>query len=264
MASYGAKSPMFAPFDGAEPQKSAPVYQAGVILGKLVSCGVTPNTSEGKLPADNSTAEYLSLVVDEDVALETDDLILLNSLILFGAHMSGNDLVFSRGDIGPYGGYAFYHTAMRNGVAKHIGHFFPKVRASRGAKTYNTLGDTIEFGTTQIPMKALFTNAGAIEVESEPFDNETDAYAWCAAKLGVDEYYAVNVQVQGETVNKYVDYVGMCFLPAGEDFTLQITGYSTVVAAYNNGADIKTAITGGSGSYSIQNIAANHEIAIIF
>ena len=55
--------------------------------------------------------------------------------------------IFKRGDVAPYGGYAFYHTAMRGGQQVHIGHFFPKVRAARGAKTYNTRGKTIEFGT---------------------------------------------------------------------------------------------------------------------
>lgn len=264
MANYGAKSPMFAPFAGAEPQSSAPVYGTGVIIGKLVSCGITPNTAEGKLPADNTIAEYLSLVTDEDVALETDDLILANSLILFGAHMKGNDIVYRQGDVSPYGGYAFYHTAMRNGIAYHIGHFFPKVRATRGAKTYNTRGDTIEFGTTQIPMKALFTNAGDIEEESEAFTTEEAAYAWCASKLGIGTYYCVDVQIQGETSSKYVDYVGKCFLPAGEDFALQITGYASVTAAYDNGADVASTITGGTGTYTIADIAANHEIAIIF
>lgn len=264
MANYGAKSPMFAPFDGQEPQAAAPTYQMGVVIGKLVSCGITPNQAEGKLPADNSIAEYLSLVTDEDVALETDDLILAKALVLFGAHMDGNDLVYRQGDVAPYGGFAFYHTAMRNGIAYHIGHFFPKVRATRGPKTFNTRGDTIEFGTTQIPMKALFTNVGDIEIESEAFTNEDDAYAWCAAKLGIGEYYCVDVQVQGETSAKYVDYAGKTFLPAGADFSLQITGHADVAAAYDNGAAVTSGITGGTGTYTIAAIAANHEIAIIF
>jgi len=264
MANYGAKSPMFAPFKGEEPLDAAPEYQTGVIVGKLVSCVTTPNSVEGKLPADNAIAEYLSLIADEDIALETDDLILQNSLVLFGAKMKGNDLVYGRTDIPPYGGYAFFHTAMRQGIEKHIGHFFPKVRASRGAKTYNTRGDTIEFGTTQISMKALFTNTGDIEEESEPFATENEAYAWCASKLGIGSYHCIDVQVQGETDDKYVDYVGKSFLPAGGDFALQITGYDSVAAAYDNGADITTTITGGTGTYTISAVDADHNIVIVF
>ena len=126
MANYGAKSSIFAPFQGVEPAAADPTYGAGIIIGKLVSCVVTPNNAEGDLPADNSTAEYLSEITDEDIALETDDLILQNSLILYGAHMRGNDIVFKRGDVAPYGGYAFYHTAMRGGQQVHIQKFFDK------------------------------------------------------------------------------------------------------------------------------------------
>ncbi|HMM30668.1 MAG TPA: hypothetical protein PKB13_02705 [Clostridia bacterium] len=264
MAHYGAKSPMFAPFAGGEPANSAPTYAAGIIIGKLVGCNVTPNSAEGKLPADNITAEYLSQTKDEDIALETDDLILQNALRLYGAKMDGNDLAYTQGDVAPYGGFAFYHTAMRNGVVSHIGHFFPKVRATRGAKQFKSRGDNIEFGTTQIPMKAIYPNFGTIELESEPFATEEAAYAWCASKLGISAYHVVNVQVQGETSTKYTDYTGKVFLPAGEDFALQITGFASIVAAYDNGVDVKTIITGGTGTYTVENIAADHDIVVVF
>lgn len=264
MANYGAKSPMFAPFVGKEPTNAPPVYGAGITIGKLVSCNVTPNTAEGKLPADNSIAEYLAEVVDQDIALETDDLILQNSLVLYGAKMVGNDLSYSRDNVPPYGGYAFFHTAMRQGVQEHIGHFYPKVRANRGAKVYTTRGDTIEFGTTQIAMKSLFTNMGEIERESEPFPTEEEAYAWCASKLNIKDYHVVNVQVQGDTDEKYVDYDGKTFLPAGGEFVLQISGYGSVAAAYDNGVDITSAITGGTGEYTISSVDASHNIVIVF
>ena len=264
MANYGAKSPIFAPFQGVEPAAADPTYGAGIIIGKLVSCVVTPNNAEGDLPADNSTAEYLSEITDEDIALETDDLILQNSLILYGAHMRGNDIVFKRGDVAPYGGYAFYHTAMRAGQQVHIGHFFPKVRAARGAKTYNTRGKTIEFGITSISMKAMFTNTDNIEIESEPFTNESDAYAWCAGKLGIATYYTIDVQAQNKSASKYVDCEGKCFVPAGNTFELLITGYDSVSAAYDNGVDKKSAITGGTGTYTLANVAENHDIVVIF
>ena len=56
MANYGAKSPIFAPFQGVEPAAADPTYGAGIIIGKLVSCVVTPNNAEGDLPADADCA----------------------------------------------------------------------------------------------------------------------------------------------------------------------------------------------------------------
>ena len=171
--------------------------------------------------------------------------------------------IFKRGDVAPYGGYAFYHTAMRGGQQVHIGHFFPKVRAARGAKTYNTRGKTIEFDTTSISVKAMFTNTDNIEIDSEPFTNESGAYAWCAGKLGIATYYTIDVQAQNKSASKYVDCEGKCFVPAGT-FELLITGYESVSAAYDNGVDKKSAITGGTGTYTLANVAENHDIGVIF
>lgn len=264
MANYGAKSPLFAPFAGVEPTETEPEYAPGVTIAKLVSCGVTPNYAEGKLAADNMTAEYVKEIIDEDIALETDDLVLEKALTLYGAQMDGNDLKYTQADNAPLGGYAFYHTAMLNGQKLHIGHFYPKVRASRGARTFATKGDTITFGTSAISMKAMFTNMGTIEVESEPFANEADAYAWCASRVGVGTFHSIDVSVQGATAEKYVDHVGKVFLPAGEDFALNITGYADVSAAFDNAVDITADIASGTGTYTLTGVAEDHDIVIIF
>lgn len=264
MATYGAKSPLFSPFSGSEPASADPVYGTGVVLGKLVSCSITPNFAEGSLNADNILAEYVKEQTDSDIALETDDLILANSALLLGASISGNDLVYSQTDMPPLGGFGFYHTARRSGTTVHIGHFFPKVRASRNARTFNTKGSNITFGTTSIGMKAMFTNSGKIEVESEAFPTEEAAYAWVADKLGVGTYHCVNVTAQGTGTGKSTDITGKMFLPAGEDFVLHITGYTSVTKAYDNAVDVTATITGGTGTYTVEKIDADHEIAIIF
>ena len=263
MASYGAKSPLWAKI-ASEPEGAAPTYESGTALGKLVSCGVTPNYAEGSLYADNALAEYAREVTDEDLALETDDLIVVKAAALFGATIVNNDLIYKEGDTPPLGGFGFYHTAMRAGVKYHIGHFFPKVRATRNARTFQTKNNSITFGTNSVAMKAMFANNREIERESEAFTSEDSAYGWVAQKLGVSSWYCVNVMAQGETTGKSVDMKGRIFLPAGEDFTLTITGYASVVAAYDNGTDKKTAITGGSGTYTVSDIAADHEIVIVF
>ena len=54
------------------------------------------------------------------------------------------DFVFSEASTARAALYNAYEKWRGNA---DIGHFFPKVRAARGAKTYNTRGKTIEFGT---------------------------------------------------------------------------------------------------------------------
>lgn len=260
MANYGAKSPLFAPFVGAEPSKAPPEYGTGITIGKLVSCGVTPNSSEGRLDADNMLAEYVKEITDEDIALETDDLLIDKAVMIYGAEMRNGDLVYTQGDTPPLGGYAFYHTAKRNGVTYHIGHFFPKVRAARGAKTFSTKGQNITFGTSSISMKAMFTNTGDIEMESDAFTSEDAAFAWCAGKVGLGEYYTVNVQVQGDGASQGVDHEGKVFLSSGSDFSLIITG--TPTALYDNGVNNVATISGGA--YTVANLDSDHDIAVIF
>ena len=263
MASYGAKSPLWAKIT-AEPAGALPTYEAGTALGKLVSCGVTPNYAEGNLYADNGLAEYARELTNEDLALETDDLIVARAAALFGATITGGDISYREGDTPPLGGYGFYHTAMRSGVKYHIGHFFPKVRASRNARTFQTKNNSITFGTNSIALKAMFANNREIERESEGFASEDAAYAWVATKLGVASWYFVDVMVQGEAAGKTVDQHGKIFLPAGSAYTLTIEGYASVKAAYDNGVDKKTAVTGGSGTYSLSDLDADHEIVIVF
>lgn len=263
MARYGAKSPLWAPIVN-EPANARPEYGAGLTIGKLSSCGVTPNYSEGTLPADNSTAEYAKELKDMDIALETDDLIARNAVAMYGARFDGTDVIYGSADNPPYGGYAFYHTAQRSGQRVHIGHFYTKVRASRAARTFETKGDAINFGTESISMKGLPDNAGDAEIESEPFATEDDAFAWCANKVNLGTYYKVNVQQQGESSAKHVDRAGLTFVATGSDFEVTIAGYDTVTAAYDNGVDITAAVTGGTGKYTIESVAADHNIVIVF
>ncbi|MEG0941953.1 MAG: hypothetical protein RSE64_08660 [Oscillospiraceae bacterium] len=260
MAKYGAKSPLFAPFAGAEPEAAAPTYSPGFTVAKVVSCGVTPNYAEASLDADNKTSEYIKMISDEDIALETDTLILENAAKMFGAQIRGSDLVYTEKDNAPMGGFAFYHSEMRDNVVSHIGHFFPKVRASRNAQTFGTRGKAISFGTSSVAIKVTIPNCGDIEFESQPFANEADAYAWCASKVGIGKYFLVDVSAQGTTATKGVDKIGKSFLPSGETFSLAITGTPKVL--YDNGVDSLTSIA--AGVYKLTNVLADHSIAVIF
>ena len=259
MASFGAKSPLAA-IVSTESDSALPTYEPGFTIGKLNKCVITPNYAEGQLDADNTTAEYLNEITDEDIALDVDTLIIANSVRMYGAKLDGNDVVYAKSDVAPYMGYGFYHSEMRNGVVSHIGHFFPKVKASRSARTFDTRGKSISFGVTSIPMKVNYTNTGKIEFESEPFATEEAAYGWVASKLNVSSYFKINTQVQGGSSTKKVDKTGLVFVAAGSAFTLTITG--TPTALYDNGADKVSSIA--NGVYTLASVSADHELTVIF
>lgn len=264
MARYGAKSPLWAPIK-SEADGSHPDYGTGLTIGKLVTFTSTPNYAEGSLYADNGTAEYARELKDVDITMETDDLIARNAAAMYGAQFEGDDLIYGLDDNPPYGGFAFYHTAMRNGKRVHIGHFFPKARASRGARTFDTKGDAITFGTEPITMKAIGDNKRAAEIESEAFDTEEAAFAWCASKVSLGAYYKVTIQQQGgNSSDKFVDTVGTVFVADGSSLEIKVTGYESVTAAYDNGEDKAGDITGGDGTYKLSSVKEDHNIVIVF
>ncbi|MEG1491654.1 MAG: hypothetical protein RR394_05315 [Oscillospiraceae bacterium] len=260
MSKYGAKSPAWAPFAGPEPESAPPTYGTGCTVAKLVSCNVTPNFSEADIYADNSIGEYEKETTDVDITLETDTLIQERATAIYGATRRGNDMVYTKNDSAPLGCYGFYHSEKRNGIKCHIGHFFPKVQASRTAQTFTTRGKTVTFGTETIGMKAMYTNVGDLEIVSEAFPTEDAAFAWVASKTNLGKFYALDVSAQGVTAAKNVDKTGKCFVATGEAFTLTITGVPK--ALYDNGVDCIASIA--AGVYKLTNVSADHQIAVIF
>ena len=59
MAKFGAKHPCFAKKAG-QVAGQLPTYEAGVVLGKLVSANVTVTNASGELFADDAKVEQMS------------------------------------------------------------------------------------------------------------------------------------------------------------------------------------------------------------
>ena len=92
------------------------------------------------------------------------------------------------------------------------------------------------------------------------FTTEAAAQAYIDAKLGVVVWHAINVQVNGETTGEGATPSGTTYVAAAGTFELVIAG--TVTALYDNGVESKGSIA--AGKYTLSNVAAAHDIAVIY
>ncbi|MBQ6621531.1 MAG: hypothetical protein IJH75_01690 [Mogibacterium sp.] len=255
MASIGLKRLAWAQM-ASEPDNGVPTYGAGMILGKAVSTSLSITTAEGELYADDMLAEYVSEFSSAQLTAEADNIPLDKQAMLYGAAYSGGEMQMSADDTPPYGGWGGYQVLMVGGVRKYRTWFFPKGKANIPDWNGATKGANVSFGTQPIDVKVMAPNFGPWYYVKE-FDNEAAASAYIDSKLNVSTWYNVDVQLQG---SGSAVPGGSTPVAAGEDYTLTITG--TVSKLYDNGTDKTASIS--EGVYTIADVAADHNIAIIF
>lgn len=253
MAEFGANHPCF----------KADAANNGVVIGKLVSANLTVNLASGELYADDSLAEQLSEFSSGTIAMETDDMSDQVAGEVYGCKVEGGIVTSNTNDTAPRGGLAYYKTLMRKGVKYYKGFYYPRVRAALGNDNAQTRGSSITFQTTQTSFTVFADDSGNWR-EMKTFTDKDSAAAWCEQKTNVSEYFAVNVTAQGTGAGKSVDTLGTYYVAKGGDFVMHVTGYANLTACYDNGTDKVQAVKTGTGTYTIESIAADHEIAVIF
>lgn len=169
-----------------EPDDAVPTYEAGKIIGKMVSLNATIKNAEGELYADDKLAEYLSEFDSGDLSMETDNIGLEDQADLYGATYTEETktLAMKPNDTPPYGQFAGYRVLMINGAKTFRAFRYVKVRCQIPDVTDNTRGNSISFGTQPIKGKIMAPNFGAWY---EEIDCESDAAALTQVKtwLGV-------------------------------------------------------------------------------
>lgn len=258
MASMGLKYLAWAKM-ATEPAASVPTYDTGEVLGKAVSTNLAITNSEGELYADDMLAEYVSEFASAILTAEADNITLDKQAHMYGATYSDNELQLNASDNAPYGGIGGYQVVMINGVRKYRAWFFAKGRASVPDWSGATKGGSITFGNQPIKMKLMAPNYGPWYYVKE-FTTEAAAKAYIDTKLNVATWYSMNVQVQGAGSGEAATPIGVTSVASAGTFELVVTG--TPTALYDNGAESKASISGGK--YTLSNVAADHEIAVIF
>lgn len=255
MAKFGAKYPCFAPI-ATEPLGALPTYGTGAAIGKLVAANLTVAMATGELYADDDIDEQVSEFASGSLALETNDMLDSVAASLYGATVTGGEVLYNKGDSAPYGGLAYYKVLMRGGVKYYQGYFYPKVRAIPGNDNAQTRNNSITFSTTSTTFTVFAPNSGDWRI-TKTFADEASAIAWVQSKVGVGTTYKVNINTSGVGSTSPS---GSIQVAAGSDVNITITG--TVEALYDNGVESKASIV--DGVYSINSIAADHDVIIAF
>jgi hypothetical protein len=257
MPSIGFEYGKWAPIT-SEPDNALPVYGTGKSLGGAVTGTHTPNFASTPHYSDNILKNQISKFTNGTLTLTVDDVDLQTHAEIYGATFAENQVNHKAADKAPFGGASWVETILTEENEEiYRGYFYPKVKAVRTAKNFNTQQENIELGLTDINFTTFAAKSGDYEIIKD-FADISSARAWVDQNIndgGV--FYTVTVAKSGEGD---VSPLGTYIIAAGEDFEVSVpTGIS---ALYDNGADVKSSVA--DGKYTITDIAASHEIVAVY
>lgn len=155
MAKYGARYSRWAPwaeaFEDINP-KTLPRYGEVVNIGQLNKVNESLNYNDGSLSGDDQIVLYEKHFKDGTMDVESVYLSVKDAASMLGAACdTENGLAHGDEDAAPYGGYGFitHHVGKEKSYYQAI--FYPKVKATPTADTYETRGDKINFATDKMP-----------------------------------------------------------------------------------------------------------------
>lgn len=134
-----------------EASDGTPSYGVKKKLAKAVSCAVNITNNDAKLYADDGLAEADTTFQSGTITLTIDDDDNTIMAELLGHALSSGEMVRSAADIAPYVGLGRIITKMVNGVYKYKVEFLYKCRFSESSQSNDTKGESVSFGTTELP-----------------------------------------------------------------------------------------------------------------
>ncbi|MEG1891367.1 MAG: hypothetical protein RR301_08115 [Clostridia bacterium] len=242
-----------------EPENAMPTYDAGMVIGKMISTNLAVTNAEGELYADDQLAEYVSEFSSADFTAEVDNITLEKQAIMYGATYAEEELQHGAEDQAPNMGIGGVQQLRVGGVQKFRTWFFAKGKASIPDWKGTTKGSSISFGTQPIKMKITAPVFGKW-YRVKQFDSYDAAKAHIDTLLHVAKWHSVNVHLNGAGIGENATPKGARAVASGADFVLTIIG--TPMALYDNGVESKASISGGK--YTLSAVTANHDIAVIY
>lgn len=259
MAKIGMAYWAIAPI-ATEPSAAVPTYTAGMELGEAIKADVAITNSEGQLYANDALCEEISEFSSASIAGEVDDVTLAKQAIIYGASIVDGEFGNDVDDTPPYCGTGYTQYLSKGGVKQYRAFFYPKVKAKLPDDSAATKSGSISFGTAPLKLTVFAPLFGKWRYMKD-FTTKAAAQAYLDAKLNVATWLNVNVQVQGFVAGtKMATPVGTSMVATGTSFVLNITG--TPTALYDNGVDVVASID--AGKYTLANVVAAHNIAVIF
>lgn len=175
MAEFGAKFPCFKPHN----------KEAGVVLGKLVAANLTVNLASGELYADDGLAEQLSEFSSGGIAMETDNMEDSVASEVYGATVSGGEVIYNKNDTPPEGILGYYKVLMVRGVKKFRAYIYPRAKAALGNDNAQTRGSSITFQTSQTTFTIFDDDVGNWR-KVKTLNSEPEAIAYVKSECAIE------------------------------------------------------------------------------
>ena len=189
MAQIMAHLPMVATRTSVE--NTVPAYSANTAVGKAISVTATPNSGQVDLYGDDEIAESVTTPTQETIALNTTTIPLAAVAVMFGVTATdtseaSESLTAKNVKYGseqtPFVGFGFIDVELVDNVETYVVNFYPRAKFQRPAGTYNTRGQTVQFGTPTVNGVAYYDDEyGALK--DEYHYTGTGAAAAAIAKL---------------------------------------------------------------------------------
>lgn len=181
MATKGAKYIRWAKMT-AETSTSQ-TYQSAISLSKLTKVSDNPAYNEASLYGDDALAEYAVEFKECDIDVEVTEISNETAGSLFGATVTTNEVVFDKDDAAPYGGLAYIVCKQVDNVNKYMGVFYPKAKAVRQGREFETKGESVVIKGGKLHFKAVAPESGKWEYDSGDLATYGAAKTWVDGKL---------------------------------------------------------------------------------
>lgn len=183
MANFGLSFPTIAKLD-VETGKYSEILKCG----SAINTSVTPNYNEASLFADNRQKESVKEFKNANVELGVDTVPVKAVELLLGHKVAEDGTETSHtDDSGSYVGYGFITEEIHNGIKRFRACFLTKVKFNESAESYQTKGDSIQFGNPALNGISTSNDKGVWRIKSPYFDSETECDAWILQQFGKEE-----------------------------------------------------------------------------
>lgn len=165
-------------------------YTDATYLGEAMTGTFTPNYAESSLYGDDRKVDNTKEITDIAIALGVTKLPIKAHNILYGSEINETEVIEKTTDVANEVGIGFI---SRQSNDKYTALVYPRAKFARGAETYNTKGQSVNYSTPTINGTAMESDEeGKIRIFKEDL-SKADALKYVTDFLG-DPDAGQNVQ----------------------------------------------------------------------
>lgn len=177
-------------------------YDAGVVVGKMMTADVTYERNTEPLYADDTEAENDNSITGGTVTVGVDDILDPARVVVFGDYEDGEGTgeYEDNGDASPYGGFGYLRVRRKDNVTTFVAYWLHKVQFASSSEAAQTKGSTINWQTPTLTGNLMGVNNntdGKIRFRRrKEFPTAAAAIAWLNQKAKIADTAAGEVAAQ--------------------------------------------------------------------